>query len=216
VVNDFVFDIAGDLDQTKATDMVTKVAEFYNVPAGTAKVSEYISPCIDRTPLKSEMRFYDITSELNGDAHGSPQITAQWSLATTQELTPLPSEMAVALSFRGDYGSTPEFGSDIGPGGGRLRLRARHRGRLYIGPLGLNALDSDSTTKRAFVKNSARGIITTAAKKLMDYDEPRWGTWSRRNAAVYPLVECWVDDAFDVQRRRGEDPLVRTSVIRTD
>lgn len=215
VVMDFVFTIAGALDESSVAPLQLRIQNFFNAPTTTG-VAGLLSPSLERGVNKSEVRYYVLDGHLNGTAHGSPQITAQWSLGSTSELTPMPSEVAVALSFRGDYGSTPEFGTELGPKGGRERLRARHRGRVFIGPLGLNALDSDSTTKRPFVKATARSAITTAAKVLMDVDEPRWGAWSRKNSAVYPLVECWVDDAFDVQRRRGEDPVVRTTVIRTD
>jgi len=36
--------------------------------------------------------------------------------------------------------------------------------------------------------------------------------WSRKKAALASVTSAWVDDAFDVQRRRGEDPVFRITV----
>ena len=214
MVNDFVFDHSDNLQNPAlATGIANAVRDFYNVrlPSG-ADIAAYLSPVIDRGANKTEVRMYDITNDLTGTPHGSPEATRFFTLDPVVGNTALPSELAVCLTMRGDYGDEPEFGTETGPGGGRLRLRARRRGRLYIGPLETQVIAGDPTTKRPLVSASFRTPITLAAKTLMDMPDLDWRVWSRVNGETYSIKECWVDDAFDVQRRRGEDPIARTTV----
>ena len=39
-----------------------------------------------------------------------------------------------------------------------------------------------------------------------------WSVWSRTDATLHNVVSVECDDAFDTQRRRGVDPLVRNSL----
>jgi len=214
IVNDFVFICPiGASSESENLQMEFRIKEFYNtLPPSGAAVNTWLSGAIDRNPSRAEIRFYDITAHLNGSRHGSPYRTHNWTLGGSPTGVSLPSEMASVLSFRADYGNQPEFGPNLGPGGGKERPRARRRGRLYIGPLDDQAITYDTTTFRTYVQPALRTSATGAAKRLMDYTDIKWGVWSRVDGNALPVVSAWMDDAFDVQRRRGEDALARTVV----
>lgn len=123
----------------------------------------------------------------------------------------LPSELAVVMSFHGAYVSGTN--------------RQRQRGRIYVGPLhaGIGAGASGTDYSRpgsAFVT-----ALRNAGNTLMGAASGSGGafTWIVRSANArdnsdpeipynerplltptgYPVVGGWVDDAWDVQRRRG-------------
>lgn len=108
---------------------------------------------------------------------------------------PLPSEVSCCLSFRGvlESGSPP----------------ARRRGRVYLGPLGQEVMDNETigrpgTGFRSSVINAyqaAWGELTTAG---IVHE-----VWSGTSGTGHPVVQAWVDDAFDTQRSRGVRPTVR-------
>lgn len=98
-------------------------------------------------------------------------------------------ELACCLSFRATYasGSSP----------------ARRRGRIYLGPLRADAVN-DTTGK---ISSSVTSAINTAADALLtasladaDY---RWAVFSRADNTARIVVAGWVDNEFDIQRRRG-------------
>lgn len=99
-----------------------------------------------------------------------------------------PRELALCLSFYGGE-NTP-----------------RKRGRLYI-PLfvpgiGYGAPRPDATAR---AKVGALVPIFTGLGGV-DVD---WCVWSRTNQAAYSVTNWWVDDEWDVQRRRGLKPSTR-------
>ena len=53
--------------------------------------------------------------------------------------------------------------------------------------------------------------LTKAATTLMASIDPTWAVWSRHDALARAVVGGWCDDAWDVQRRRGEVAVVRTT-----
>jgi hypothetical protein len=72
-----------------------------------------------------------------------------------------------------------------------------------------SALGSDSTTHRPYVAQNVRETIAAAAGHFSAL-EPSWSVWSRKDAVLRQITQGSVDDAWDVQRRRGEDPVART------
>lgn len=152
------------------------------------------------TPLLIEM--YNLAGHLDGTAHGSPIKTGLYSVPAAAFTNPgLPSEMAVCCSFHTAYATDPEFA-------GNTRPRARDRGRIYIGPMATTAVDYD-TAARPNVKETVRSTIASAAINLRDAAGHAWCVWSRSKSTLEPIVAGWVDDAWDVQRRRGQDPTER-------
>lgn len=116
----------------------------------------------------------------------------------------LPEEMAICCS----YSAALESGVP----------RARRQGRIYIGCLKLAVLDQSELHTR--VSETARGALAVAAGALIDAGT-NGAIWSVLSVtdwdagmvvynAARPIIQGYVDDAFDVQRRRGPKPSDRT------
>lgn len=116
------------------------------------------------------------------------------SIVPSGTMAPLPREVAVCLSYHTG-----------GPG-------PRNRGRIYLGPLTSQALETPAGAAPR-VQTSLRTKIVDRATDMATNPslECTWVLWSRANAATYQIVGGWVDDAFDTQRRRGAAPSSRTS-----
>lgn len=198
VVTDFTFSSA-------TPNVLTALAAFYNTthPTWATAVSGYLSPTLSRATGAGVFHVYDLSVPLtSGGPAGPPIQTATWTLGGGGG-TPLPSELAVVLSYHAADTSIPEHA----PG---ARPRSRYRGRCYIGPLTTTALNQDATSHRPTVLQAVRETITASAVALLAA-EPTWSVWSRKDKMQRTVVGGWVDDAWDVQRRRGEDPVVRTN-----
>lgn len=103
----------------------------------------------------------------------------------------LPSEVAICLSFFN--GTVP---------------RPRRRGRVYLGPVAASA--AQNSGQFSIVSTTARDTIADAATTLAALSGPvRWGILSGRDQVIRQVERGWVDGAWDIQRRRGEDPTVR-------
>jgi len=121
----------------------------------------------------------------------------------------LPNEVAICLSYRG------ALGSGLVP--------ARHRGRIYLGPLDGGVVDQG--TGDTIVDISVRNAIATAAGALKDDTTGNgwpWAVFSPTNAGSPPwssgdllvgtdaVVAGYVDDAFDTIRSRGGSATARS------
>lgn len=195
-VNVFHHVIAGTTPtETERTDIRNNVKNFYNFTHATSpntrKVAHWMSPTIDRA--NCVMKHYR--------ADGAPPHLPVdedyiWTLDNGIEANPLPSEVAMCLSF---------YGSVNAP---------TRRGRLFIGPLVPSIMEVDSTTKRVAVAQLARDTLkATALKHIADTAAAnvQWCVFSRKNQLAHIVTNGWVDDAVDIQRRRGEDATTRTT-----
>ncbi len=104
------------------------------------------------------------------------------------ETQPVPSEAAVCLSYYAGQN------------------RPRRRGRVYIGPLALLALER--TVNRVKVNAAMQRVLNAAAGKLMTGNGQAltWVLLSQADAATKVITGGWTDDALDTQRRRGTAP----------
>jgi len=116
----------------------------------------------------------------------------------------LPSEIAVCLSFHGEYISGQK--------------KARRRGRIFLGPLAQSSMEIVGNIPR--VKATYRTTIANAANDLRASNEvvQSWAVYSpttdltsELDEATNDVVGGWVDNAFDVQRSRGQAPSARTT-----
>jgi len=121
-----------------------------------------------------------------------------WDLPTRSGVG-LPEEVAVCLTLAGAPPVTP-----------------RRRGRMYVGPLlNLSQVIDDSSTSTPTRVNttdnqSIGNQLAVAAKHLVDEPLIEWCVRSITPSENFvPIVGGWVDNAFDIQRRRGPDPTVR-------
>lgn len=202
-INTFTFHTGGsDSAATLAAAVTPILVNFYNTGGdATASIADYLSDNRDRGADKCLMRWYDITAHLNGSAAGPPVYEATWTLGGSPDVLGLPEEVAIALSYHGDYFTIPEFGP------GSARQRSRHRGRVFIGPLNSDVLETDNTGPQ----HPNDGVINNlvASGEYLRGADAGWVVWSRKNAAIYDVTGGWVDDAYDTIRRRGPDPTSR-------
>jgi hypothetical protein len=111
----------------------------------------------------------------------------------------LPEEVAVCLTVRGLPPVTP-----------------RRRGRIYIGPLlnqpQVGTFTETSTPTRVNLNASQciGQVLSAAAAELASNGTYTWCIRSVTPEENFvPIVGGWIDDAFDIQRRRGPDPSTR-------
>jgi hypothetical protein len=95
-------------------------------------------------------------------------------------------EAALCLSFYGD------------------RNLPRQRGRLYIGPWPSSALsERPDATVRGYLGTLAAGIGGLGGINV------DWCVHSPTTGSYHKVTNWWVDDEWDVQRRRGHRPSMR-------
>jgi hypothetical protein len=215
VVNTFTFHKATDMTDTDMGLIENAIRQFLNsTPSDGTAVGEpsiILGPQLSRTAVPV-FRHYNIDAHLSGTTPvGSPVRTNTMTEALHAPVSgfPMPSEVAICLSFHGTFGADQEFA-------GGTRPKSRDRGRIYFGPLVGSALvvNTEGTTNRPIVAPNVRAaLLSNALDHLM---APGSGisqvVWSRRAGSVNPVEGYSVDDAFDTQRRRGERPTVRQSV----
>lgn len=215
VINTFAFADSGEnLTETVEDNIVTLLTAFYNTPNGSGDaVGEFIGQTISRTANIHKIKIYDLGDPVSLPM-GSPVRTANLSLiAANSGTTQLPDDVAVALSFKADNTDVPEVVVDAGAPNGFRRPASRYRGKLYIGPLHSSASDQGSSSTPAFVATACRTALKDAAVALRDnaLSFTTWCVWSRFDGLLRPVVSGFVDNAFDVQRRRGRKATTRTS-----
>jgi len=135
-------------------------------------------------------------SLLPGTPPNYPYEEDVFNLGTAPSGTPFPSEMAVCLSFQGDrQAGFPQ---------------ARRRGRIYIGPLG-NAANNLGRPHSTFISQLATAGATFKSNIAAIGTGHYWAIWSGTDQTAVEVNDGWVDNAFDVQRRRGLTATTRTT-----
>lgn len=189
-VNNWYFRTPDTLSAT-FTDIATALRTFY-----TGIQSMYAAT---RDLAKTTITFYDMASPKPRPPLG----VAPLGLAGTGGTGNAPGELSIVLTFHGQKVAGQRF--------------ARRRGRIYIGPLaGTGANDMYVPT----------GYIATltgqalALKGTSDLAPWSWVVYSETQAEapnppnVFPdtdIVGGWVDNAWDIQRRRGYRDTTKTT-----
>lgn len=178
---------------------------FYNTAITGDSIATHIAPSVSRATSNCRFRAFDITADLSGTPHGPPVRDTGWTLGTGGTTPVTPAEVALALSFSGDLSGISEFT-------GGTRPRARHRGRVFIGPLvgAITTVDADTSTVRPV--SAIKATLLAAGNALRAEGGVVWSVWSRRNAAIYEVTDIWCDDAFDTIRSRGPAPTTKTHI----
>lgn len=109
----------------------------------------------------------------------------------------LPRELSICVSFRGTYvsGQNP----------------ARRRGRIYLGPWSSGMVDGATgkvaAANLATIVGAADDLLTASlgstAYRWIVYS-PTTDTAGSGSVGVYDVTAGWVDNEFDIQRRRGD------------
>lgn len=216
-------------DNDSPSAVAARVAAFFTATQTTTKsVGGYIGGTRTRTASGCYVQVFDITGKLDGTPHGSAVLTAPFTLPADTGSYGLPSEVAACVSLRANtYTSALETGAEsaiptparaqaMGAPAthlGRIRPRARLRGRMFIGPLNDLTMNSSDSDKRPKLNDTFRSTLGLAAQALAAQTDPhaQLHVWSRRNEDMHFVSTVLVDDAFDIQRRRGEKYVNRTS-----
>src|SRR5215831_2715711 len=180
------------------------------VPAGASlDASTWLHPVVNRTTNATVSTAYDITTHLTTGHLGAPVASQAWTVnAGGLGLAP-PEGVCCNITLQAPYGADEEFI-------GGTRPRARDRGRIYFGPMAVNSVDQETTTKRTKLATSLMTDLTKWVHSLAAFPNattPTWllCVWSRRDGVLKPLVQCWADDRPDYQRRRADQATNRIS-----
>jgi len=182
-VNTFHFRYVNDTTTGVTTageaEIVARLTDFYNNNYTTYGIHTFLSNLILRGSGQAEFRLYDQGQEQPREPH-----VTTWTLGAIDSGGRLPQEAAVCASF---YGS---------------RSVPRERGRVYLGPLEIGALDAatarPTTLFRQIIADAMEDLAGNGT--LMD-----WVTLHRTTTVVETnsVTGGWVDNEFDTQRRRG-------------
>jgi hypothetical protein len=184
VINTWGFEL-DDASSGGAVSATTALGQFYNY--GTT----YRSPNFNWS--LSTVRWFNMEDPEPRVPFAQPVLVTSPSAGSPS----LPHELAVCMSFQGSTGS-----------GFNMR---RRRGRLYLGPFASNANGTGGVVLPAL-----RTAIANAADTFLGLSgttDWQWGVISMAGIGVgfTPVVSGWVDDAWDIQRRRGLRPTTRTT-----
>lgn len=141
-----------------------------------------------------DFRFFDLADP----QPRAPRYEAGYNIGPKPAVEALPHELAVVLSLR----SAQVSGVPVG----------RRRGRLYLGPFNENA------NAQGFVDQPCINAIVNATDQLMTglrnavLGPVTWEIYSPTDGIMREVVHAHVDNAWDVQRRRGQDSRTTTVV----
>jgi hypothetical protein len=190
-------------------ELATAVATSLTTTAAGAahSLSYYWNYVISRATNSATVTAYDVSAHLDGTPHGSPLFIKAFTPTTGAAPDPLPEGLCVVLTLQAAYDTDVEFV-------GNTRPRARDRGRIYFGPIGAANIVNDANQAalvRPALQTDMRQWAKAASRITTPTNSITWdlSVWSRKNAAMKPVVEVWTDDRFDYQRRRANQPGTR-------
>lgn len=196
IINTWAFSIPDGTTRVAGTgDIATALGAFYHAIRANLS-SQYLWSA-------GVIEFIDLAEERPRVAYDDTPLGMTQPASTNNDMPP---EVALCLSFK----AAPVSGENA----------ARRRGRVYIGPLQLASGDvpASTTTVVDLVSDQANTNILASAMSsswciysrythygvpvggdIKDYDEnPDF-----LPASFVPVEALWVDNAWDVQRRRG-------------
>lgn len=184
VTNAWAFELDAPFTSTAAVTAALKA--FYDSLVG------WYSPAIAQNG--HEIKYYMLPAvEPN-----YPYDTDFWNLGAAPAGSAFPDEVAVCLSFQG--GRQAGF------------PQARRRGRVYLGPFDAT-INAGNRPVAGFLTAAANAATTmsTAINAISAASE--WVVWSEADQQGVTIVDGWLDNAFDTQRRRGVQANSRTTFL---
>lgn len=126
----------------------------------------------------------------------APVLEFDWNLTPTPSGSPLPPEVSLCVSFQGDKESGVS--------------QARKRGRIYFPMISATQLDTNGRPTAAFITDLATnaGTLLAASDAAVDW---KWHVFSSVTGDSFRVTNGWVDNEWDIQRRRGRKPTSRTT-----
>lgn len=187
----FIRSTIGSAGQEEQSDEVAeRLREFWLEETTNAQATVFQSMAGDLAPGGLQIRTYDL-----GQSPPREPRVYDFSLPGAGNSS-LPREVAVTMSFFAD------------------RNLPRQRGRVFIGPVSVNAMTVGGGGPRP--TENLRNTLAASAERLSSLgmgvgDQMQWAVLSPTDAEIRPVTAGWIDDAFDTQRRRGESPTTRTA-----
>lgn len=193
ITNTWHFDSDSSSSSGVVAGINTKLTNFYQA------MDAYIPSDLVGNTLT--VKYYDLE-----DPEPRVPIATNTITLTPTSGNALPSECSAVLSFKGATAS-----------GVNMR---RRRGRLYVGPLLTSVVTQSSG--RVFFSSTFVTALTNAAvgvRDLVTTDNASWAVFSPTTLAqsgslddaFEDVTSGWVDNAVDIQRRRGTAPTIRTT-----
>lgn len=185
VSNSWCVDCVTQPGDAEFLELTTAFKDFYDDLAGIIGV-----------PIAQnghEIKYYDLEQLVPPNY---PLAINTFNLASAPSGSSLPSEVAICLSFQGE--KSPGFPQN------------RRRGRVYLGPLStiVNSVARPSSAAQTTIASAAQ----TLCSNLKAAAEPATlSVWSHVDNDGVHVVDGWIDDAFDTQRRRGVQRTSRTT-----
>lgn len=194
--------LVGSVEEDTFASMASYLKTFYSdpPPAAAYGIYNYLAGQAD-TP-GARIKIYNIADPIPRTPLYDEVYTPAAPFGASPE-RPLPSEVAVCLSYAG----APASGVPI----------ARTRGRIYIGPLSTSAIDfgvGNNGISRPAV--AFRQTLVDSAERLANSwatldPVALWVVYSPTSNTQRGIVRWWSDDAWDTQRRRGDAPTSRVT-----
>lgn len=208
-VNTFYFDTGGD-ETTPAVgtmnSICTELDTFFNTAVGGGNAVRFY---MGESTMSADQNSYKVFNMDHPTPRAPVAAPAAQNMTPQITTTPLPSEVACCLSFRG------ALVSGTAPG--------RRRGRVFIGPLNTNAVAWETASGHARPVSGLLTALTAGANRLKDNLAALAIVWcvysptsrggGAASAGCTPCSYAWVDDAFDTQRRRGIKAGTRTAIV---
>lgn len=218
------FTFVDELDQSNATLIAAvrgalESAWDLDGPGG-ADLASYMSLSVSHSTNGNKFRLYNVTGHLDGSPHGSPFAESPWTMGTAASNVALPDQIACVCTLRGLGWEFLPVESPDGPDAGTKvdRPRQRATGRMYIGPLNIDA-QSHPVAGVSRPKPNFRTTVNQAIDELSNQlraEGLQLVIWSRQSASWSDVVAAQVDDRWDTQRRRLPSPTVRETVDLTN
>lgn len=190
-VNNFIFrntDDSGGLSGAAELRAADAVRDFFvtNAPAvdGDAVPAETLATYISSVVSGWEQKVYDLGDPPGGRAPTTYDRLAE--LPSGRTGVSLPPEIAAVLSLQ-----TPIIGK-------------RGKGRIYLGPLRLATVVDSAGEPPTFTPAFVARVRAQAAKlALGNGRDMEWRVWSTTRGETARVIGGSMDNACDVQRRRG-------------
>lgn len=219
VVNVFHFarTASGAPSSTELDSIDTALLAFYIVDPGSGfDISNYFPQAISRVTNAASMSFYYKEIDPDSGPFGSPVRTVSWTVGSIAAGPPLGmvGEACLVSSIHGDLTDIPETATNPTPPPAVIRPAARRRGRIFVGPISTTGISENAGTDFEVVPSTQlRSTVAQATEDLMN--AAFTGGWelavySPTADEAYPVVGGFVDNAFDTQRRRGNEATGRT------
>lgn len=188
--------------------------DFYiNASGQTKAIQAWLSAEVARTAAVHKVEAY-YTQDLTGNTNlGSPISSLSFAMPAATDPNPLPEEVSVVLSYHADLTDVPVTEPNPTPPPAVIRPQQRRRGRIFVGPLGVlsGAVQSGDYRPAAAFRTDLGLALERVHGSIIAQAVGLLAVWSKADATGYPVVGCYVDNAWDTQRRRGLAPTSRTS-----